>query len=120
MTHYAINMDLKFQPLEPIDTAALARSHAEPWWNQSLCLVNDCVVRLGGFLGEFHWHKHDGEDEYFHVLEGELLLDLEGRTITLAPGQALVVPRGVLHRTRAAVPTVVLMLEGAGVKPEGD
>ncbi len=120
MTQYAINTDVKFKPLELIDVGALAAACAVPWWNQSLCLVNGCVVRVGVFLGEFHWHKHDNEDEYFQVLEGELLLDLEQRTVTLGPGQALMVPRGVLHRTRALVRSVVVMIEGAGVQPEGD
>jgi mannose-6-phosphate isomerase-like protein (cupin superfamily) len=78
------------------------------------------VARLGVFLGEFHWHKHDREDELFFVLEGELLLDLEERTITLLPHQGLLVPRGVIHRTRAQTRTVVLMIEAAGVKPTGD
>ena len=120
MTQYAINTNVKFGPLEPIDVGALAAACAVPWWNQSLCLVNGCVVRVGVFQGEFHWHKHDNEDEYFQVLEGELQLDLEGRSLALRPGQAVLVPRGVLHRTRALVRTVVLMIEGAQVKPEGD
>lgn len=120
MTEYVIHTDLGFAPLELIDLSALAAGCAQPWWNQSLCEVNGCVVRVGVFLGEFHWHKHSAEDEYFQVLAGELLLDLEGRTLTLHPGQAVLVPRGVLHRTRAQTRTVVLMIEGAGVKPEGD
>ena len=117
---YAIHTDVKFGPLEVIDTARLAEACQDPWWNQSLCRVNDCVVRLGVFHGEFHFHKHDREDEVFHVLEGKLLVDLEGRTLELAPGQALLVPRGVLHRTRALVRTVVLMIEAATVVPTGD
>ena len=92
----------------------------ERWWNQSLCQVNDSVARIGVFLGEFHWHKHDREDELFFVLEGKLLLDLEGRTVELGPRQGLMVPRGVLHRTRAHERTVVLMIEAATVVPTGD
>lgn len=117
---YDIHLDAKFGPLEPFDAAALAAACKEPWWNQTLCRVNDCVLRVGVFHGEFHWHKHDREDELFYVLEGRLLLDLEGRTETLLPGQGLTVPRGLMHRTRAPERTVVLMIEGAGVKPTGD
>src|SRR5690242_3305967 len=84
---YSIHTDVKFAPLDLVDARLLAERCTERWWNQSLCRVNDCVVRLGVFEGEFHWHKHDREDEYFHVLEGELLLDLEGRTMELRPGQ---------------------------------
>ena len=119
-TQYSIHMESRFAPLEVMDVVALARSVAEPWWNQTLCRVNDCVVRLGVFLGEFHFHKHDNEDELFHVLEGRLLVDFEDRTVELAPGRGIMVPRGVVHRTRARERTVVLMFEGAGVVPTGD
>src|SRR5437660_1670111 len=101
MTDYVIHSDIRYGPLERIDFGKLADECREPWWNQSLCRVNDCVARIGVFQGEFHWHKHDREDELFVVLEGRLLLDFEGRTIELAPREGLLVPRGVLHRTRA-------------------
>ena len=105
---------------------ALGAEERGPWWNQSLVRVNDCVARLGVFCGEFHWHKHDAEDELFVVLSGRLLLDYveatttEPVTVELGAGQALMVPRGVMHRTRAEQRTVVLMVEGAGVVPTGD
>jgi mannose-6-phosphate isomerase-like protein (cupin superfamily) len=118
---YAIRTDIKYPPLERVEIGQLADECSEQWWNQSLCKVNDCVVRVGVFQGEFHWHKHDDEDELFLVLEGELLVDLEGRSsVTLGPRQAIVVPRGVVHRTRAPTRTVVLMVEGAAVVPTGD
>ena len=118
--NYDIHTDVKYGPLEVVEAGRLARECAQPWWNQSLCLVNDSVVRVGVFLGEFHWHKHDREDELFFVLEGELLLDLEDKTVQLGPRQGMVVPRGVVHRTRAEVRTVVLMVEAATVVPTGD
>ena len=117
---YDIHTDVRFGPLDKVDAGAIADACRERWWNQSLCRVNDCVARLGVFQGEFHWHKHDREDELFFVLEGELLLDLEGRTATLGPRQGMVVPRGTLHRTRAPSRTVVLMVEAATVVPTGD
>jgi mannose-6-phosphate isomerase-like protein (cupin superfamily) len=129
---YEINTEVKYGPLELVDAAALADLCAEKWWNQSLCKINDCVARLGVFEGEFHWHKHDREDELFFVLEGHLLLDLESgegrpegpngpeRTVALGPRQGMVVPRGVMHRTRAPRRTVVLMIEAATVVPTGD
>lgn len=117
---YAIHTDVKYEPLELIDAGALADACKEPWWNQTLCKINDCVARIGVFHGEFHWHKHDHEDELFYVIEGKLLVDLEGRTIELMPRQAVMVPRTVLHRTRAPTRTVVLMVEAAGVVPTGD
>lgn len=118
-TDYSIHLDVKYGPLEKIDVAALAAQHA-PWFNQTLCRVNDCVIRLGVIHGEFHWHHHEDEDEFFYVVEGRLLIDLENRTEELEPGQGLLVPRGVRHRTRAPERTVLLMTEGHGVIPTGD
>lgn len=117
---YTINLDTQFAPLEVVDVQALVDACQEPWYNQTLCKVNDCVVRLGILHGEFHWHKHDREDEFFYVVEGRFLIDLEDRTVELAPRQGFTVPKGVVHRTRAPQRTVVLMMEGAGVVPTGD
>jgi mannose-6-phosphate isomerase-like protein (cupin superfamily) len=117
---YDIRTDVKYGPLELIDIPAEIAGH-EPWFNQTLAAVNDSVARLGILEGDFHWHRHEAEDELFVVLEGRLLIDLEGeRTVTLEPHQGFVVPRGVVHRTRAPVRTAVLMVEPAGVVPTGD
>ncbi len=117
---YAIHTDVKFKPLELVDIRKLSEECKEDWFNQSLCEVNDCVVRLGVVKGEFHWHKHDGEDEFFYVVEGKLLIDFEDQAIELAPEQGFTVPRGVLHRTRAPERTVILMIEKSTVTPTGD
>ena len=117
---YAIHTNVKYGPLEVVEAGKLARECTEPWWNQTLCRVNESVVRAGVFLGEFHWHKHDKEDEYFHVLEGKLLIDLEGRSVELKPGEGFMVPRGVVHRTRAKERTVVLMVEPGTAVATGD
>jgi mannose-6-phosphate isomerase-like protein (cupin superfamily) len=117
---YEIHTDVKYGPLELIDAGKLADECTQPWWNQSLCRVNESVARLGVFHGEFHWHKHDNEDELFFVLDGTLLVDLEDRTVTLAPRQGFVVPRGVVHRTRAPERTVCLMVEPATIVATGD
>ncbi len=107
-------------PLDVVDVQALADACTHPWYNQTLCRVNDSVVRLGVVRGEYHWHHHRDEDEFFYVVEGRLLIDLEDRTVELAPRQGFVVPRGVVHRTRAPERTVILMVEGAGIVPTGD
>jgi mannose-6-phosphate isomerase-like protein (cupin superfamily) len=118
---YSIHTDVKYGPLEVVDAGHLADECPERWWNQTLSRVNDSVVRLGVFeQGEFHWHKHDREDEFFYVVEGKLLLDLEGRTVELLPRQGMLVPKGVVHRTRARERTVVLMIEAATIVPTGD
>jgi mannose-6-phosphate isomerase-like protein (cupin superfamily) len=124
MSSYDIHTDVKFRPLEVIEAGKLADGCPEKWWNQTLTRVNDSVARLGVFEGEFHWHKHDLEDELFFVLEGKLLLDFERdgkrETVELHPRQGMTVPRGVMHRTRAPSRTVVLMVEAATVVPTGD
>jgi mannose-6-phosphate isomerase-like protein (cupin superfamily) len=120
MPSYDIHTEVAHDPLTVIDVGAEAAAH-EPWFNQTLTQVNDAVVRLGVIEGDFHWHKHDDEDEFFFVVEGELLIDVEGReTVALAPHQGYTVPRGVVHRTRAPGRTAVLMVEPAGVVPTGD
>jgi mannose-6-phosphate isomerase-like protein (cupin superfamily) len=117
---YSIDTSVRYKPLEVIDVPAIVGECAEKWFNQSLSRVNDCVVRLGIVQGEFHWHHHDDEDELFYVIEGRLFIDLEGRTVELSPQQGFTVPKGVEHRTRAPERTVMLMIEGGGVRPTGD
>jgi hypothetical protein len=117
---YDTRLNIHYPPLAVVDVPALVASCTHPWFNQTLCKVNDSVVRLGVIRGEYHWHKHDDEDEFFYVVEGQLLIDLEGRTVELAPRQGFVVPKGVTHRTRAPERTVILMVEGAGIIPTGD
>ncbi|HEV2194476.1 MAG TPA: cupin domain-containing protein [Candidatus Acidoferrum sp.] len=116
---YETRLNILCEPLEIIDERALADACTYKWYNQTLCQVNGSVVRLGVVQGEYHWHKHDNDDEFFYVVEGKLLIDLEGRTMELGPRQGIVVPRGVLHRTRAPQRTVILMVENAGIIPTG-
>jgi len=118
--HYTFHMEALHGPLEPIDTQAIVDGCGERWFNQTLCAVNDCVVRIGIIEGEFHWHQHIEEDEFFYVQEGRLLIDLEDRTVELSPKQGFLVPRGVTHRTRAPEKCVIIMVEGSGVVPAGD
>jgi mannose-6-phosphate isomerase-like protein (cupin superfamily) len=117
---YDTRLNVLYSPLEVVDVQALVDACTHPWYNQTLCRVNDSVVRLGVLRGEYHWHKHDAEDEFFYVVAGRFLIDLEGRTIELLPKQGFVVPKGVMHRTRAPERTVILMVEGAGIIPTGD
>ena len=117
---YDTHLDVRYGPLELVDVPALVAACTHPWHNQTLCRVNESVVRLGVVQGEYHWHKHDDEDEFFYVVSGRFLIDLEGRTVDLGPGQGVVVPKGVRHRTRAPERTVILMVEGAGIIPTGD
>jgi mannose-6-phosphate isomerase-like protein (cupin superfamily) len=118
---YVNHMNILYGPLQPIDIQSLIDQCTDQWYNQTLCQVNDSVVRLGILHGEYHWHKHDKEDEFFFTLEGKLIIDLEGRdSVELHPRQGYVVPKGIVHKTRAPEKTVVLMIETAGIVPTGD
>jgi mannose-6-phosphate isomerase-like protein (cupin superfamily) len=120
MSSYDIRLDDKYGSLALIDIPAEIAAN-EPWFNQTLTTINDSVVRLGVIEGNFHWHKHDDTDEFFMVLEGQLLIDVQDAgTVTLERHQGYTVPRGVVHRTRAPGRTAILMVEAAGVQPTGD
>jgi len=117
---YETRLNILHGPLETVDVQALADACEFKWYNQTLCQVNGSVVRLGVFEGEYHWHKHDEDDEFFYVISGKLFIELDGRVAELAPGQGMVVPKTVMHRTRAQERTVVLMVENVGIIPTGN
>lgn len=117
---YETHLNVLYPPMEVVDVPALVAACTDRWYNQTLCRVNESVVRLGVIQGDYHWHKHDDEDEFFYVVEGKFLIDLEGRTVELERDQGFVVPKGTMHRPRALERTVILMVEGAGIIPTGD
>ena len=117
---YETRLNILFEPLQVIDEKALAEACEFKWYNQTLCKVNGSVVRMAVVEGEYHWHQHENDDEFFYVVEGRLLIDLQSGTVELAPRQGFVVPKGTMHRTRAPERTVMLMVENAGIIPTGD
>jgi mannose-6-phosphate isomerase-like protein (cupin superfamily) len=117
---YETFLNVLFEPLRLVDVASLAAKRTGGWYNQTLCRVNDSVVRLGVMQGEYHWHKHDNDDEFFFVLSGRFIIDLEGRSVELGPQQGFVVPKSIVHRTRAPERAVILMVETAAITPTGD
>jgi len=117
---YATYLDIKFPALAVVDVPALAAACQDRWYNQTLCKVNDSVIRLGVMQGEYHWHKHDNDDEFFFVLDGHFIIDLEDRCVDLQRFQGFVVPKGVVHRTRAPERAVILMAETSAIVPTGD
>jgi mannose-6-phosphate isomerase-like protein (cupin superfamily) len=117
---YATHLDVKFPALATVDVLALVKACTDRWYNQTLCKVNDSVVRLGVMQGEYHWHRHDNDDEFFFVLEGHFIIDLENPSVDLQPREGFVVPKGIVHRTRAPDRAVILMVETASIVPTGD
>jgi mannose-6-phosphate isomerase-like protein (cupin superfamily) len=124
---YATHLDVLFPALEKIELDPLVDAVTDQWYNQTLARVNESIVRLGVMQGEYHWHKHDDDDEFFYVVEGRFLIDLEpgadgvtpGRVVELRPREGFVVPKGVVHRTRAPERSVILMVETAAIVPTG-
>ncbi|OQP56424.1 cupin domain-containing protein [Niastella populi] len=117
---YDTRLDVKYEQLELIDVPAIVKANTHKWFNQTLTKVNDSVVRVAIIEGEYHWHKHDNDDEFFFVLEGQLLIDLEDKTIALNPWEGFTIPKGIVHRTRALKKTVMLMVETSEIVPTGD
>jgi mannose-6-phosphate isomerase-like protein (cupin superfamily) len=124
---YDTRLNVLFPPLEKIELDTLVDSVRHPWYNQTLCRVNDSVIRVGVVKGEYHWHKHDEDDEFFFVVDGRFLIDLEptatgepGKVVELKPREGFTVPKGVVHRTRAPERSVILMVETASIVPTGD
>jgi hypothetical protein len=117
---YKTYLNILHGPLELIDVQKVADACKDKWYNQTLCQVNDSVVRLGVLEGEYHWHEHSDIDEFFFVLDGKFLIDLDDKTLELTPRQGFVVPKGVRHRTRAPQRCVILMIERADIVPTGD
>jgi len=125
--NYTTKLDIKFKHFELIDIPKLVNEVKDKWFNQTLTEINNSVVRVGIVEGEYHWHKHEMDDEFFFVLEGKLFVDLresvpsgEDRTIELNPGQGVTVTKNIMHRTRAPKKTVMLMVENKGIIPTGD
>jgi mannose-6-phosphate isomerase-like protein (cupin superfamily) len=117
--NYVTRLDVKFEHLQKIDVSEMVRNCPDKWFNQTLTRVNESVVRLGIVEGEYHWHKHDHDDEFFFVLDGQFLIDLEDRTIELNPNQGVTITKGLLHRPRAPRKTVLLMVETSEIQPTG-
>jgi mannose-6-phosphate isomerase-like protein (cupin superfamily) len=118
--NYVTKLDVKFEHQQLIDVSKLVEVCTDKWFNQTLTKVNDSVVRIGIVEGEYHWHKHDKDDEFFFVLEGQLWIDLEDKTVVLNPNQGMTISSGVVHRTRAPGKTVMLMVETSTISPTGD
>ena len=117
---YEQRMDIKYQHLEVIDVPKIVEECEKPWFNQTLTKVNGSVARIGIVEGNYHWHKHDDDDEFFFVLSGKLFIELEDRTIELNPNQGTTISKGLMHRPRAPQKTVMLMVETDSIDPIGD
>ncbi len=117
--NYNQRMDIKYDHQELIDVNEIVKECTDKWFNQTLTKVNNSVVRIGIVEGEYHWHKHDDDDEFFFVLSGKLFIDLEDKTLELNPNEGATISKGVMHKTRAHQKTVMLMVETDTIDPIG-
>ena len=119
--NYVTKLDVKFEHLQKIDIPQIVQECTDKWFNQTLTIVNNSAIRLGIVEGEYHWHKHDNDDEFFFVIEGKLIIEVENNdSIELNPGQGVTISKGILHRPLAPVKTVMLMVETSAIQPTGD
>lgn len=113
-------MNVKYDHHERIDLPQIIKNCNDKWFNQTLTKVNNSVMRVGIVEGDYHWHKHNDDDEFFFVLSGQLFIDLEDKIIELNPNQGTTIGKGVMHRTRAPKKTVMLMVETDSIDPIGE
>ena len=103
---------VRFPPLVVVDLAREAAAVTESYRNQVISQVNANCLRLGVIAGDYPWHQHLRSDELFRVMEGRFEIELaDGRTLRLGPWQSVVVPAGIVHRTRGVGRTVNLCFE---------
>ncbi|UTW63070.1 cupin domain-containing protein [bacterium SCSIO 12741] len=117
---YNQQMNVLYNHHELIDVPKIVSTCKDKWFNQTLTKVNDSVVRIGIVEGEYHWHKHDNDDEFFFVLSGQLIIELEDKTIELNPNEGTTISKGVMHKPIAPEKTVMLMVETAEIDPIGE
>jgi mannose-6-phosphate isomerase-like protein (cupin superfamily) len=103
-----------------VNLAEKLASFGEHWSPRIVARLNDYDVQVVKLKGEFVWHKHDDTDDFFLVLQGELQVRLRDRVVVLAPGELLVVPRGVEHQTFAETEAHLLLIEPRGTPNTGD
>lgn len=90
-------------------------------WNPRIVgELNGQHVKLVKFQGEFVWHSHADEDEFFLVVRGSFRMDFRDRTVVLNEGDFIIVPRGVEHRPAAEKEVEVMLFEPAWIKHTGD
>ncbi len=103
-----INLDEKFSLFE------------EHWRPKVIAALNGHEVKLIKVKGQFPWHRHESEDEFFMVWKGRFRVEFRDSVVEMGPGECVVVPRGLEHRTCADEEAQVLCFEPAGVVNTGN
>ena len=106
--------------MKPLNLAHKLGQFTSHWDPHVIADYNDNDIMVVRFQGEFPYHHHDDTDDFFLVLEGEMIMDLEGESHVVKAGEVFVVPKGVTHRPRADLECKVLLIEPKGVPNTGD
>ncbi|WP_299733714.1 cupin domain-containing protein [uncultured Tateyamaria sp.] len=106
--------------MQPVNLAAKLAQFTTHWDPHVIADYNDNEVMVVKFQGEFPFHLHEDTDDFFFVLEGEMVMDLEDQSHEVKQGELFIVPKGVTHRPRAADECKVLLIEPKGVPNTGD
>ncbi len=91
----------------------------EPWVALDIARVNDTSLRLAKIEGEYHWHVHPKEDEFFLVLRGEITVEFKEKAVNLKEGEGILVPKGTPHRSKSKNPSVILIIEPTRTNTRG-
>lgn len=108
------------EPLAKVDVAAKLAQIVEHWRPKVIAELNGQEVKLAKFAGDFVWHRHEDADELFLGVAGSFRVEFRDRVETIGPGQLIVVPRGVEHRTVADSEAAALIFEPAATRNTGD
>ena len=94
---------------------------SEHWRPKIVAELNGQEFKLAKIKGEYPFHAHEGEDEMFFCWKGSFILDFEdGESVPVGEGEAIVVPKGVVHRPRAEEECHIFLIEPKDVKNNGD
>ena len=112
-------MNHEGSPLNKISLDEKFALFTERWRPKIIARLNDQEVKIVKVQGEFPWHHHESEDEFFLVWKGRFRVEFRDRVVEMLPGECLVVPRGVEHRTCADEEAEIVLFEPAGVVNTG-
>jgi mannose-6-phosphate isomerase-like protein (cupin superfamily) len=93
---------------------------SEQWRPKVVAALNGQEVKIVKVQGTFPWHHHDNEDEFFLVWKGRFRIEFRDRVVELGPGEGLVVPRGIEHRTAADQEAEIILFEPAATRNTGN
>ena len=106
--------------MDKIDLKEKLSMFSDHWSPKVVAEMNDYQIKLVKIEGDFVWHNHEDTDELFFVIEGNMEIEFEDKTVELNEGEMYVVPKGVNHKPSAQNECKVMLIEPRGVVNTGD